>query len=73
MVGLAGNKRQVQANMRSHLIIVPRGTSCHRTVELAFSPTGFDFALSCDCSLLLSPPELSAVNPDAVHHLVSAF
>jgi hypothetical protein len=44
--------------------IVPRGTSCHRAVEFAFSPIGFDLALSCGCSLLLGPAELGAVNPD---------
>ena len=47
--------------------VVPRGTSCHRAVELAFSPIGFDLALSCGCSLLSGPAELGAVNPDAVH------
>jgi hypothetical protein len=46
--------------------IVPRGTSCHRAVEFAFSPIGFDLALSCGCSLLLGPAELCAVNPDTV-------
>src|SRR4029077_13828716 len=40
------------------------GTSCHRTVEFAFSPIGFDLALSCGCCLLLGPAELGAVNPD---------
>ena len=47
--------------------IVPRGTSCHRAVEFAFSPIGFDLALSCGCSLLLGPAELGAVNPDTMH------
>src|SRR6478752_1299922 len=46
--------------------IVSRGTSCHRGVELAFSPIGFDLALSC-CCLLPGPAELGAINPDAVH------
>ena len=45
--------------------IVPRGTSCHRAVELAFPPIAFDLALSCSCSL--GPSELGAVNPDAMH------
>src|SRR5512139_2127014 len=47
--------------------IVPRGTSCHHTVELTFSPIGFDLASSCCCSLLPAAAELSAVNPDAMH------
>ena len=48
--------------------IVPRGTSFHRSVELEFPPIGFDPArLSCCCSLFPCPPELGAVNPDAVH------
>ena len=47
--------------------IVPRGTSCHRAVEFAFSPIGFDLALLCGCSLLLGPAELGAVNPDTMH------
>ena len=49
--------------------IVPRGTSFHRSVELWFSPIGFDPELfSCCCrGLLPGPPELGAVNPDAVH------
>jgi hypothetical protein len=42
--------------------VVPQGTSCHRAVELAFSPIVFDLALSCCCNLLPSPAELSAVN-----------
>jgi len=49
--------------------IVPRGTSFHRSVELEVSPIGFDpERLSC-CrrGLLPGPPELGAVNPDAVH------
>jgi hypothetical protein len=49
--------------------IVPRGTSFHRSVELGFSPIGFDpERFSCCCrGLLPGPPELGAVNPDAVH------
>jgi len=47
--------------------IVPRGTSCHRTVELAFPPIGIDPVwLSCRDDLP-GPPELGAVDPDAVH------
>ena len=49
--------------------IVPRGTSFHCSVELGFSPIGFDpERLSCCChGLLPGPSELGAVNPDAVH------
>src|SRR6267154_1623145 len=49
--------------------IVPRGTSFHCWVELFFSPIGFDpERFSCCCrGLLPGPPELGAVNPDAVH------
>src|SRR5262249_15112667 len=49
--------------------IVPRGTSFHRSVELDFSPIGYDPArLSCGCyGLFPGPPELGAVNPYAVH------
>ena len=48
--------------------IVPRGTSFHRSVELEFSPIGFDPArLSCCCrGLFPGPAELSAVDPYAV-------
>jgi hypothetical protein len=47
--------------------IVPRGTSFHRMVELEFPPIGFDPArCSCRCGFP-GPPELGAVNPDAVH------
>jgi hypothetical protein len=47
--------------------IVPRGTSCHRWVELEFSPIAFEAAQpSCRCDLP-GPLELGAVNPDAVH------
>ena len=49
--------------------IVPRGTSFHRSVELEFPPIGFDPArFSCGCrGLFPGPPELSAVNPYAMH------
>ena len=49
--------------------IVPRGTSFHRLVELAFPSIGFDPArFSCCCrGLFLGPAELSAINPYAVH------
>ena len=48
--------------------IVPRGTSFHRSVELEFPPIGCDPAQFSGCyGLFPSPPELGAVNPDAVH------
>src|SRR5215510_5492801 len=47
--------------------IVPRGTSFHRTVELAFSPIDYDLVLSRCCSLLPAPAKLGAINPDPVH------
>ena len=49
--------------------IVPRGTSFHRSVELGFSPIGFNPArFSCCCRVLFpGPAELSAINPYAVH------
>jgi hypothetical protein len=47
--------------------IVPRGTSFHRSVELECPPIGFDLArVSCCRGLFPGPPELGAVNPDAV-------
>src|SRR5215470_9932072 len=40
--------------------IVPRGTSFHRSVE-------FELSLLCCCrGLFPGPPELGAINPDAV-------
>ena len=46
--------------------IVPRGTSFHRWVELGFPPIAIDpLRLSCRCERP-GPPELRAVNPDAV-------
>src|SRR3954465_10423161 len=49
--------------------IVPRGTSSHRSVELEFPPIGFDaarFSRGC-CGLFAGPPELGAVDPNAMH------
>src|SRR5205085_10921901 len=47
--------------------IVPRGTPFHRSVELEFSPIAFDPAWrSCGYGFP-GPPELGAVNPNAVH------
>src|SRR6266566_7443696 len=49
--------------------IVPRGTSCHRSVELEFPSIRFDPAQSSCCcrGWFPGPAELGAVNPDAVH------
>jgi hypothetical protein len=48
--------------------IVPRGTSCHRLVELEYSPIAFDSKwLSCRCCFFPGPAELGAINPYAVH------
>ena len=49
--------------------IVPRGTLFHRSVELEFSPIGFDPAWfsCCGRGLFPGPAELGAVNPYAVH------
>jgi len=47
--------------------IVPRGTSFHGLVEFECSPIAFGYLRpSCYCGLS-GPPELGAVNPDAVH------
>ena len=49
--------------------IVPRGTPFHRRVELEFSPI-LDvilYGFSCCYGLFPDPPELGAVNPDAMH------
>src|SRR3974390_1166339 len=48
--------------------IVPRGTSFHRWVELAFSPIAFDSAWFFCCCDVPGPAELGAFNPDAVHY-----
>ena len=49
--------------------IVPQGTSFHRFVELQCPPILLDPVwFSCCCrNLFPGPPELGAVNPDAVH------
>src|SRR5262249_45878077 len=47
--------------------IVPRGTSFHRWVDLRSSPILFDFVRFSRRGDLPGPPELGAINPDAVH------
>src|SRR6476620_11358572 len=62
--------RQVQADIRTHLIHRPaRDIFPPLGGALVFSPIGFDpEQFSCCCrGLLAGPPELGAVNPDAVH------
>ena len=63
---LPSDKRRSKRTHELTSSIVPRGTSFHRSVELEFPPIGFDPAGSCGCDFP-GPPELGAVNPDAVH------
>ena len=58
-----------QADMRTHLIHRPARDIIPPLVELEYPPIGFDPArFSCGCrGLFPGPPELSAVNPYAVH------
>jgi hypothetical protein len=62
-------ERQVQADMRTHLIHRPARDTNPPLVELEFSPIGFDAErLSWCCSRWLpGPPELGAINPYGVH------
>jgi len=66
---LPSDRRQVQADMRTHLIHRPARDIIPPLVELEYPPIGFDPArFSCGCrGLFPGPPELSAVNPYAVH------
>ena len=67
LVGLAVSRTKRTHELTSS--IVPRGTSFHCWVDLVFSPIGFNpERFSCCCrGLLPGPPELSTVNPYAVH------
>src|SRR5262249_54596816 len=47
--------------------IVPRGTSLHRWVDLRFPPILFDTVQLSRRGDLPRPPEVSTVNPDAMH------
>ena len=69
LVGLAVEQRRSKRTYELTSSIVPQGTSFHRSVELGFSPIGYDpERFSCCCRGLFSgPAELGAVNPDAVH------
>jgi hypothetical protein len=54
LVGLAVEERRVQADIRTHLIPRPARDIFHRSVELRFSPIGFDpERFSCGCRHLL--------------------
>jgi hypothetical protein len=61
------NERQVQADIRTHLIHRPARDIIPPPVELEFSPIAFDPALLSCHRDVPGPAELSAVNPDAVH------
>jgi hypothetical protein len=63
-------ERQDQADIRTHLIHRPARDIFPLLGGFRFSPIAFDpvrFS-SCCCGLLPGPPELGAVNPDAVHN-----
>src|SRR6187399_2197244 len=55
---LPSDERQVQADMRTHLIHRPARTSFHRRVELEFPPIEFDPAWRSGRYVFPSPPEL---------------
>ena len=62
--------RRVQADIRTHLIHRPARDIFPLLGGFRFSPIAFDpvrFSCCC-CGLLPGPPELGAVNPDAVHN-----
>ena len=62
---LPSNERQVQADIRSHLIHRPARDIIPPPVELEFPP--IDPARRSCCCGLPGPLKLGAVNPDAVH------
>src|SRR5664280_1133036 len=66
---LPSDERQVQADMRTHLIHGPARDILPPLGGSRFFPIGFDPArFSCCChGLLPGPPELSTVNPYPVH------
>ena len=55
-------RRQVQADMRTHLIHRPARDITHRLVELGFPPTSD--LVGCSRGNFPGPSELGAVNPD---------
>ena len=65
---LPSDERQVQADMRTHLIHRPARDIFPLLSGTRVSSYGSDPAqISCRCRLFSGPAELSAVNPDAVH------
>src|SRR4051794_17391853 len=63
---LPSNEQQVQADIRTHLIHRPARDIIPPLGGAEFPPIAFDLArLSC-CCCFPGPPELGAVNPDAV-------
>ena len=61
-------RRQVQADMRTHLIHRPARDIIHRLRGLEFPPIAFDPERSSRCSNFSGPSELSAISPDAMHN-----
>jgi len=62
-------RRQVQADMRTHLIHRPaRDIIIPPVVELEFPPIAFDPERSSRCCSFSGPSELSAISPDAMHN-----
>src|ERR1700682_4682669 len=64
---LPSYRQWVQRTYELTSSIVPRGTSSHRSVALKFPPIALDPVRFSRCCTLPGPPELGAVNPDAVH------
>jgi len=67
-VALPSYRQQAQATYELASSIVPQGTSFHRSVELECPPIAFDPVQFSDRGhgLFAGPPELAAVNPDAM-------
>src|SRR5215469_7444646 len=61
LAALPSDRRQVQADMRTHLIHRPVRDIIPPSVKLEFPPIGFDpVRLRCCCGWLLGPPRLGA-------------
>ena len=65
--GLDASQRQVQADIRSHLIHRPARDIMPPRGGARVLLIGFDVALLCCCGCLPGPAELGAINPDAMH------
>ena len=61
-------RRQVQADMRTHLIHRPARDIIPPLGGLEFPPIAFDPERSSRCSNFSGPSELSAISPDAMHN-----